>query len=105
VLNHTVEATVEATMKAKEFPGCVPWRSLPSDRVSEIREERYCELDELHPDETRLLATPEIAQIEGRNLAKHWNVPASNLGTRARSTVQNLSVTQRNGGMAQRETP
>src|SRR5580700_11733388 len=52
-----------------ELAGCLPWRSPPSDRVSEIREARQCQLDRLHPSEIRLLATPEMAQTEGRDLA------------------------------------
>jgi len=52
--------TVEVRPAANaEFAGCPPWRSLPSDRLCEIREERQCELDRLHL-ETRLLAMAEI---------------------------------------------
>jgi hypothetical protein len=62
-----------------ELGKCLLWRSPPSDRVSETRQDRRCELERLHPDKTRLSATPEMVVIEGTDLAKQRRILACNL--------------------------
>jgi len=103
-----------------EFAGGLLRRSLPSDRLSEFREERQCELDRRpwpvaasetpraraggrlpsHPDETSLLATAERAQTEGRDLANRRNPLVCKLRAAAVS-----AILQRNGGTVRKETP
>ena len=62
-----------------ELGKCLLWRSLPSERAPEIRQNQWRQLGRLHLGEARLLVTQEMVEIEGTDLAKQRRILVCNL--------------------------